>query len=417
MSTNTHRPQESNEKATAAKPVRSMTTGLTADDIEIVRRSLLRHVERGELPGLVALVARGNDVHVEAIGHKAFGDDQPIERDAIFRIASMTKPIAGVAALILVQDGEIALDDPIARWLPELAQPRVLRSLSSELDDTVPAERPITVEDALSFHLGFGCIMVPGTFPVQQVEAELDLKTLGPPWPPPDLTGDQWLARLGSLPLLDQPGTTWRYNTGASVAGILIERVAGAPIADVLRERVFEPLGMDDTGFFVPPDKLGRFTTLYRTDPETGDLRVFDQPSGWWSRPPKMADAAGGLVSTVDDLWAFASMMAGDGGSLLTPESLRTMTRDRMTAEDRADNMIFVGDHSGWGLMMSVPAGDGRAGVPGGFGWDGGTGTCWRTDTKAGVTGILLTQRMATSPEPPALITDFWAAAYGHIED
>jgi CubicO group peptidase (beta-lactamase class C family) len=394
-----------------------MTTGLTEDDIETLHGSLLGHVQRGELPGLVALVARGGDVHVEAIGHKAFGDDQPIERDAIFRIASITKPLAGVAAMLLVEDGAMALNDPLSRWLPELADPRVLRHLGSGLDDTVPAERPITVEDALSFHFGFGCIMVPGTFPVQQAEAELGLKTLGPPWPPPDLTGDEWLARLASLPLLDQPGTTWRYNTGASVAGILTERVAGAPLADVLGARVFAPLGMADTGFFVPPEKLGRFTTLYRPDDVTGDLMVFDQPPGWWSRPPKMADAAGGLVSTVDDLWAFASMMAAGGGQLLAPESLRAMTRDRMTAKERADNTIFVGDHSGWGLMMSVPAGDGRTGVPGGFGWDGGTGTSWRTDKKAGVTGILLTQRMVTSPEPAAINTDFWAAAYGATGD
>ena len=119
----------------------------------------------------------------------------------------------------------------------------------------------------------------------------------------------------------------------------------------------------------------------------------------------------------MDDLWAFASMMAAGGGGLLAPESLRAMTRDRMTAQERADNTILVGDHSGWGLMMSVPAGDGRTGVPGGFGWDGGTGTSWRTDTRAGVTGILLTQRMATSPVPPPLITDFWSAAYGATGD
>ena len=244
-----------------------MTTGLTDDDIGILHRSLVRHVERGEVPGLVALVARGSDVHVESIGDKAFGDSEPIERDAIFRIASVTKPIAGVAAMLLVQEGAMALDEPIGRWLPELANPRVLRSLGSELDDTVPADGPITVEDALSFHLGFGSIMVPGTYPVQHAEAELGLKTLGPPWPPPDLTAEEWLAGLSSLPLLDQPGTTWRYNTGASVAGVLIERVAGAPIADVLRERVFEPLGMVDTGFFSPP------TSSVVSRPFTGPTR------------------------------------------------------------------------------------------------------------------------------------------------
>jgi CubicO group peptidase (beta-lactamase class C family) len=394
------------------KESKGMAQGLTTDGVQALHGVLTRHVERGELPGLVALVARGGDVHVEAIGHKAFGDPEPIGRDAIFRIASITKPITGAAAMLLIEDGAMALGDPVARWLPELAEPRVLRTPDSELDDTVPAERPITVEDVLSFHLGFGSIMTPGTSPVRQAEAELGLKTLSPPWPPPDLTPDEWIARLGRLPLLEQPGAAWRYNTGATVAGVLIERVAGAPIAEVLRERVFEPLGMADTGFYVPAGQLGRFTTFYCPDGATGELRVVDEPGGWYSAPPKLPDAAGWLVSTVDDMWAFASMLAAGGGGLLSAESVRQMTRDRMTARERAASRLFVGDHSGWGLMMSVPAADGSAGVPGGFGWDGGAGTTWRTDTAAGLTGILLTQRQVTSPEPTELVTDFWAAAY-----
>ncbi len=369
------------------------------------------------MPGVVALVARGDDMHVEAIGHKDFGDADPIGRDAIFRIASITKPIAGAAAMLLIEDGRMALDDPVGGWLPELANPRVLRTLESDVDDTVPAVRPITVGDVLSFHLGQGSVMAPpATYPVQQVEDELGLKTYTPPWPPPDLTPDEWIAALGRLPLLHQPGAGWRYNTGASVAGVLIERVAGAPIADVLHERVFEPLGMSDTGFYVPAEKLDRFTTQYAPDPETGELRVLDRPDGWWSTPPKMPDCSGRLVSTVDDLWAFASMLAADGGGLLSPESVRAMTVDRMTADERADNSVFVGDHSGWGLMMSVPAGDGSTGVPGGFGWEGGLGTSWRTDPAVGLTGILLTQRAVTSPEPPEVVTDFWTAAYAAMD-
>ncbi|HEY1674626.1 MAG TPA: serine hydrolase domain-containing protein [Streptosporangiaceae bacterium] len=393
-----------------------MSRGFTTEGLAALRTALARHVEQGELPGLVALVARGDDVHIEAIGHKAFGDGEPIGRDAIFRIASITKPIAGAAAMLLIEDGAMALDDPVARWLPELAEPRVLRTLESRLDDTVPAERPITVEDVLSFHLGFGSIMTPGTSPVKRAESELGLMTLTPPWPPPDLTPDEWIARFGRLPLLDQPGVAWRYNTGATVAGVLIERVAGAPFPDVLRERVFEPLGMTDTGFYVPAGKLGRFTTFYVPDGETGELRVVDQPGGWWSGPPKLPDASGRLVSTADDLWAFASMLAAGGGGLLSAESVRLMTLDRMTAQERAENRIFVGGHSGWGLMMSVPAADGSSGVPGGFGWDGGAGTTWRTDTAAGLTGILLTQRMVTSPEPTEIVTDFWTAAYAAVD-
>jgi CubicO group peptidase (beta-lactamase class C family) len=391
-----------------------MSAGLTPEGIGALEAALTRHVARGSLPGLVSLVACGGDVHVSALGHKAFGDEEPIGRDAIFRIASMTKPIAGVAAMLLIEDGAMALGDPVGRWLPELAEPRVLRTLESSLDDTVPARRPIAVEDVLSFHLGFGCIMSAGTYPIQQAESDLGLKTLGPPWPPPDLTPDEWMARLGSLPLLDQPGARWRYNTGATVAGVLIERVAGAPLAEVLRERVFEPLGMADTGFSVPAGKLGRFTTFYTPGPG-GDLHVVDRPDGWWSAPPKLPDAAASLVSTVDDLWAFAAMLASGGAGLLSAESVRLMTADRMTAGERAENRVFVGDHGGWGLMMTVPSADAPASVPRGYGWDGGSGTAWRTDAAAGLTGILLTQRQMTSPEPTEIATDFWTAAYAAV--
>ena len=237
------------------------------------------------------------------------------------------------------------------------------------------------------------------------------------PGPRTDLTPDEWIAALGRLPLLHQPGAGWRYNTGAHVAGVLIERVAGAPLADVLHDRIFEPLGMADTGFFVPAEKLDRFTTQYTPDAATGELRVLDRPDGWWSVPPRLPSAAGGLVSTVDDVWAFASMLASDGGEPPVPESVRLMRVDRMTAAERADSAMFVGDHSGWGLMMAVPAGDGSTGVPGGFGWEGGTGTSWRTDPAVGLTGILLTQRAMTSPEPPETMSDFWTAAYAAIED
>jgi CubicO group peptidase (beta-lactamase class C family) len=395
-----------------------MPRELTIEGVEGLHATLKRHVERGDMPGLVALVACGGDAHVETIGHRSFGDAEPITRDAIFRIASITKPIAGAAAMLLIEDGAMALDDPIANWLPELAQPRVLRTLASDIHDTVPAERPITVEDVLSFRLGWGSVMAaPDAYPIQRAEAELDLRTFGPPWPPSDLTPDEWVARFASLPLLHQPGAAWRYNGGAQVAGVLIERVAGAPITDVLRERVFEPLGMADTGFHVPREKRDRFMTQYAVEGETGELTVLDRPDGWWSTPPKMPDCSSWLVSTVDDLWAFASMMAADGGDLLSPESVRLMLIDRMTADDRTENRIFVGDHEGWGLMLAVPAGDGSTGVPGGFGWEGGTGTSWRTDPAAGLTGILLTQRAMTSPEPTSIVTDFWAAAYAAIAD
>jgi CubicO group peptidase (beta-lactamase class C family) len=326
----------------------------------------------------------------------------------------------------------MALGDPVERWLPELGERRVLRSYDAELSDTVPAARPVTVEDVLSFRLGFGSIFTPQALPILKAEAELGLKTLGPPWPPTPLTPDEWIAGLGRLPLLDQPGERWRYNTGATVAGVLIERVAGAPLAEVLSKRLFEPLGLPDTAFHVPAAKRSRFTSMYAPaaaasfvgasadDADDAGLVLIDGPDGWYAAPPALPDGAGGLVSTVDDLAAFAAMLAAGGGGLLSPESVAQLRRDRTTARDRAENPWFFGEHLGWGLAMSVPAAgvDPRtvpAGLPRGYGWEGGSGTAWRTDPATGLTGILLTQRLMTSPEPPEAVRDFWSAAYAAL--
>src|ERR1700733_13774823 len=417
--------------------------GFTDEGLAALDAALARHTASGAVPGLVALVARGGQVHVTSAGHKAIGDAAPVGRDAIFRIASLTKPITGVAAMLLIEDGAMALSDPVERWLPELGGRWVLRSPEAELSDTVPAKRPITVEDVLSFRLGFGNVFTPEPLPiVQAAEGELKLRTLGPPWPPTPHDPDQWIAALGSLPLIDQPGERFRYNTGAMVAGVLIERVTGAPFAEVLSKRVFEPLGMTDTAFCVPADRLGRFTTMYAPrvaaaaygasgdaagPPEAisdevnrGDLALIDRPDGWYAAPPALPDGGSALVSTIDDLGAFAAMLAADGGGLLSEESVALMLRDRTTARDRAENPWFFGDHLGWGLAMSVPAAgvdpdSAPAGMPRGYGWEGGSGTAWRNDPSTGLTAILLPQRMVTSPEPTEVARDFWSAAYAAL--
>jgi CubicO group peptidase (beta-lactamase class C family) len=412
--------------------------GFTDEGLAALDATLAGHTASGAVPGLVALVARDGEVHVTAAGHKAIGDDAPIGRDAIFRIASLTKPITGVAAMLLIEDGAMALSDPVERWLPELAGRRVLRSYDAELSDTVPANRPITVEDVLSFRLGFGIVFTPEPLPVARAaEGDLKLKTLVPPWPPTPLTTDQWIAAFGSLPLLDQPGERFRYHTGAMIAGVLIERVAGAPFGEVLRKRVFEPLGMTDTAFSVPAAKLGRFTSMYAPreaaagfggaapefggdEADSGDLVLIDRPDGWYAAPPAFPDGGSSLVSTIDDLEAFAAMLAADGDGLLSERSVALMRRETTTARDRAENPWFFGEHSGWGLMMSVPAtGVDQTTVPDGtargYGWDGGSGTVWRTDPATGLTGILLTQRMMTSPEPTEVAKDFWTAAYAAL--
>jgi CubicO group peptidase (beta-lactamase class C family) len=196
---------------------------------------------------------------------------------------------------------------------------------------------------------------------------------------------------------------------------VLVARAAGKDIETVLRERIFEPLGMPDTGFTVPADRLSRLTTAYRSDPETGEISVLDDPTeSWWSTPPSFPDGSGWLVSTIDDYWSFASMLLAGGilrgHRVLSPGSVALMTTDRLTRAQREASALFLGEHGGWGLGMLVPAAGSTAPLPCGIGWDGGTGTTWRSNPRSGVTGILFTQRAANSPAPPPVVNDFWAA-------
>jgi CubicO group peptidase (beta-lactamase class C family) len=396
--------------------------GLDAAALTRLHDRLSAHVESGAVPGLAALVARGNDVDTVVLGSPAVGDSTPLRRDAIFRIASLSKPIGAAAAMALVDDGVLSVSDPVEKFLPELADRRVLRSLKSPLSDTVPAERSITIEDLLTFRLGFGCIMAPpDTYPIQSAEVELGLMTLGPPWPPPSFGPDEWLARFATLPLMEQPGTMWRYNTGSQVLGFLIERASGKPLEAFLRERLFGPLGMKDTSFRVPPEKQDRFTTAYMPSRDSVALDLMDEPrSGWWSEPPALPNIAGMLVSTLDDFWAFTSMLAAggrhEGRQVLSAGAVADMTTDHLTADQRATATPFLGAHDGWGYCMVAPVPvTGPPPEPWGYGWNGGTGTVWTSDPGSGLTGILLTQRALTSPEPPALFVDFWDAAYGAL--
>jgi CubicO group peptidase (beta-lactamase class C family) len=378
--------------------------------------SMAAHVAAGRLPGLVTLVACGDDVHIDTIGTPSFVDDAPLARDAIFRIASLTKPITAVATMSLVEEGLLRLEEPIDELVPELADRRVLRAIDAELGDTVPANRRITLEDLLSYRFGFGSVMAPpDSYPIQRAEAELGLQSIdGPPWPPVAHDVDGWIGTLGSLPLMSQPGEQWLYNTSGQVLGVLLARASGQDLESVVRERIFEPLGMTDTGFTVPTEKRNRLTTFYRLDPETDGLSVLDDPThSWWSTPPSFPDAGGWLVSTIDDYWSFVSMLlAGgtrQGARILSPATVTLMTTDRLTPSQRDASALFLGEHGGWGLGLAVPAtGSSDQPLPSGIGWDGGTGTTWRSNPRSGVTGIMFTQRQATSPAPPPVIEDFW---------
>jgi CubicO group peptidase (beta-lactamase class C family) len=340
-------------------------------------------VEDGTVPGAAALVARGEDIEVVGVGE--------IAPESIVRIASITKPITAAAVMLLVDDGRVSLDDAIARWLPELASPSVVRTPESAIDDVVAAARSITVNDLLTFRAGWG---FPSDF---SLPAVLELFQKLPVFGPQE-TPDEWLATLAQVPMLRQPGEAWLYNTCSDIQGVLIARVSGQTLPEFLAERIFGPLGMTDTSFYVPAEKLDRLP------PHRGpDLAPIDD--GLWTAPPIFPSGAGGLVSTLADWHRFGRMLLADGGGLLAPRSVRAMTTDHLTPAQRQASTLFL-EGAGWGFGAAV-ADDGR------YGWVGGTGTTAHVAPSTGTVGVLLTQVQMAGPTPVPLMREFWQYAFG----
>ena len=401
----------------------SKAAGFSPVRLDRMRATLHRHVESGEVPGLVALISRRGHEHVEAIGAMAFDSNTPVRRDTIFRLASTTKPVTAVAAMILVEECKVRLDDAVEEWLPELKDRRVLRTIESPLDDTVPARRSITLRDLLTFRSGYGEIgFLAPTCPLQKaiVEAQLPLST----WPFGG-TPDEFMKKLGSLPLAHQPGERWLYHMSGEILGVLIARVSGKSLGDFLRERIFEPLGMTDTGFHVPEPQLDRLPPCYGSDWITGKRLVLHEARGGYAaRAPIFESGAGGLVSTVDDLLAFGRMMLGkgsrDGERILSRPSIELMTMDHLTPAQKQASPFFENFWAtrSWGLGMGIfTARNDIADVPGRFGWDGAFGTSWYVDPREELVGILMTQRCPDRLALPGVVLDFWTSAYQLIDD
>ncbi|MDO9377623.1 MAG: serine hydrolase domain-containing protein [Nocardioidaceae bacterium] len=375
-----------------------------------LERLLQRHVDAGAVPGAVALVGRGDDVEHAVVGVADLATGAPMARDSIVRAASVGKLVTATAVMLLVEDGALRLDDPVARWLPELAEPVVVRTPSSPVDDVVPAVRPITVRHLMTSSVGWGFpsdfswpAVAPLMHVVQRDGRDPQLR------PPPD----EWLALLARIPLLHQPGDGWLYNTSSDLQGVLLARVSGTPLPDLLQERVLGPLGMVDTGFVVPAADLDRFTAYYR--PTADGLELADPPDGQWSSMPAFPAGSGGLVSTLDDLHALARMLVGggeaDGRRLLTEASVRQMATDHLDDAQRRMGSLFL-DGQGWGYGGSVDgAADDPWTVPGRYGWVGGTGTSLHVVPSTGDVSILLTQVGLDGPVPAPLMPEFWTYA------
>ncbi|HEX8867256.1 MAG TPA: serine hydrolase domain-containing protein [Lentzea sp.] len=311
---------------------------------------------RETVPDAVALIARGDDVECAAIGEDT--------RESIFPIASVTKPIVAAAAMLLVEDGTIALGDPIATWLPEFAHPLVVRTQQSPITDVVPAAEPITVEHLLASRSGWGFtadFSLPATeklFEQAHLHGREDLPS-----------ADEWLKQLAEVPLLHQPGAGWTYNTSYDVLGVLLHRVTGS-LPEFLADRLCTPAGMTNTSFL--SDRL---------------------PSG-----------AGGLKSTVDDLLAFNRFLLSSG---LHPK----LAVDVTTAAEREEAKIFL-EGQGWGFGGSVDVAEiDPWNVPGRYGWVGGSGTASHVVPSRNLITVLLTRTAMTSPTTPDHMRDFWRSA------
>jgi CubicO group peptidase (beta-lactamase class C family) len=389
--------------------------GFDPEKLDEVRSALRGFVDRGELAGVVTLTSRGGRiVQAEALGWRDIESKARMRPDTLFRIASMTKPITSVAALMMIERGKLALTDPIARWVPELADPRVLRDPAGRLDDTVPARRRITVEDLLTHRAGVAY----GFFSEGPLKDAYE-RALGDP-AMTRLTPDAWLAALGSLPLAYQPGERFHYGHSTDVLGFLIARVEGRPLAEILRERIFAPLGMRDTSFWLPHDKRDRLASLYAYDEAAGRLAKVEPEM--YDEPPAYTPGGGGLISTAPDYHRFARMLLGDGAldgvRLLRPETVRLMRTNRLTDQQRQHP--FAGmplwRTNGFGLGLSIaehPMNNPYAcGAPGSMTWPGIFGTWWQADPVNDMAMIFLIQhQVPVSAESGATIATGQGAA------
>lgn len=366
-------------------------------------------VDLGLVPGLVAAVGKGDDVEVVVLGEQAL-DGAPMAVDALFRLASITKPMVTALALTFVEDGTLGLDDPVNELLPELASPVVVRSVTGPLDDTVPADRQITLRHLLTSTNGHG---FPSDFSAPVAQALVERLAQGPPQPQQVAPPDAWMAILGSIPLLHQPGDAFTYNTAFDILGVLVARAGAMTLPELMSARLFAPLGMTETGFGFPAGTADRRTSYYRVD-DSG-LVEQDGPDGQWATVPVFASGAGGLVSTLTDVLAFQRMLLAGGGGVLPAELTAAMMTDQLTPTVRSTDSVFL-DGQSWGFGGAVDIARLHPwNVPGRYGWVGGTGTSAYVTPADGRVAVLLTQVELGGPTGSQVIEGFWAAAAKHL--
>ena len=386
--------------------------GFNQDKLGAIAPALKAIVDAGDLSGFVTLTfRRGEIAQLNILGRRNIEENLPMTRDTLFRIASMTKPVTSVAALMLMEEGKFRLDDPITKWAPEFANMRVLKKADGPLDETVPAPRAITFDDIFTHRSGLAygfSSLGPIAHEYQRVLGDV-LNN--------NMTSDTWMKALSTMPLLYAPGERFHYSHSTDVLGFLVERISGMPFRDFLVERLFKPLGMPDTDFFVPQAKRGRAAVVYRQDDKTGKLNPV--PFKQYDTAPNFCGGGGGLISTVDDYLKFARMLFNkgefEGRRYLKRETVELMCTNRLTPEQRA--IMFLGAIPMWagmgfGLGVSVITDPDKLGVlgmggVGAFGWPGAFGTWWQADPANDTIMIYLIQN--SMPLEPGAIANLAA--------
>jgi CubicO group peptidase (beta-lactamase class C family) len=373
-----------------------LDSGMRTLDNKKISEVLEGYVDRGQISGAVAMVERDGEIQYRgAFGFADLSSKAPISEASIFRVASMSKPVTSVAALMLMEDGVIRLDDPITKWLPEFLEMQVLDDPSAGTMAASPARNAITVHDLLTQRSG-----IPYPFTCEgALAAALGALTADVR---PAVAPDRFIEELAKLPLMFEPGSRWHYGFSTDVLGVLIARASKSSFPGFLQERIFGPLGMVDTAFDVPAEKLDRLTTAYVRVPDSGELVVFDPPQGAWSKPPIFPSGGAGLVSSAADYMAFARMLtnggAVDGGRMLAPETVALLKSNVLSAEERGNEFFGFADYwrsTGFGLGVSMVVSPKDHPIPtseGLIGWPGAFGTSWFSDASKGLTGVILFQ-------------------------
>jgi CubicO group peptidase (beta-lactamase class C family) len=396
----------------------SKSGGFSTSRFKELTQGMAAYIDRGEIAGFTTLIQRHGEIaHMDVVGWQDQEGKIPLKRDTLFRIASMSKPIASVATLILLEEGKFRLEDPIDPWLPEFANRKVLRNPTGAIDDTYPSPRPITIGDLLTQRPG-----IASHFDAPSVAVTALLTDLG------SATGiDDWLKKLGQVPLLYPPGERFIYGYSMDVLGALVARASGMAFPDFLQTRLFGPLAMSDTAFWVPEAKLPRLAVGYAWDAKTGKRTIFDPAAkSKFAVAPKVPSGAGGLVSTTDDYLKFGAMLLRNGIAggtrILSRKTVELMTSDFLTPEQRKMPFFYDADFwsgQGYGLGVSVVDNVARRGEPssvGQYGWNGAYGTLWLNDPKEDMTAILMIQTMYGETSP-RIQRDFRTLVYQAIDD